>query len=132
MYFNLELDIPDQISTETIVSYNAPVSCDIASRASQFLKVKLESSIQCAQNKTCTVAVDAKGMLSAKLESLKNSNEVTDMLNFCFFKIFFVFFLNILLSIYFNSHHYFKLVLFLEKNIKNKSFFFKITTPFLI
>lgn len=63
---NLELDIPDQISTETTVSYNAPVSCDIASRASQSLKVKLESSIQCAQNKTCTVAVQAKGMYKYK------------------------------------------------------------------
>lgn len=59
-----KLDIPDQITTETIVSYNAPVGCDIASRASQSLKVKLESSIQCAQNKTCTVAVDAKDCAS--------------------------------------------------------------------
>lgn len=130
MYFNLELDIPNQISTETIVSYNAPVSCDIASRASQFLKVKLESSIQCAQNKTCTVAVDAKGILSAKLESLKNSNEVTDMLTFWFFKFFFCFFLNILLSIYFNSHHYSKLVLFLEKILKINHFFLRLQHPF--
>lgn len=80
MYFNVELDIPDQITTETIVSYNTPVSCDIASRASQSLKVKLESSIQCAQNKTCTVAVDAKGMLSTYFKSLKeNSNELRQM-----------------------------------------------------
>lgn len=60
------MDIPDQISTETIVSYNAPVSCDIAYKASQSLKVKLESSIQCAQNKTCTVTVEAKGMYKYK------------------------------------------------------------------
>lgn len=71
------MDIPDQIATETIVSYTAPVSCDIAFRASQALKMKLESSIQCAQNKTCTVTVDAKGMSSANLKSFKeNTNEL--------------------------------------------------------
>lgn len=62
IYSYLELDIPEQISTETLVSYNAPVSCDMASRASQALKVKLESTLQCARNKTCTVSVDAKGV----------------------------------------------------------------------
>lgn len=60
-YFDIELDIPDQISTETIVSYDIPVSCDIASRVSQSLKMKVQSLANCAQNKTCHVAVVAKG-----------------------------------------------------------------------
>lgn len=70
-----KLDIPDQITTETIVSYNTPVSCDIASRASQSLKVKLESSIQCAQNKTCTVAVDAKDCSSTNRKKRTASSQ---------------------------------------------------------
>lgn len=71
-----KLDIPDQITTETIVSYNAPVGCDIASKASQFLKVKLESSIQCAQNKTCIVAVEAKDC-SSTLRKKRTANSQT-------------------------------------------------------
>lgn len=65
--FHLELDIPDQISTETIVSYNIPMSCDIVSRASQSLKMKVHSLAKCAQNKTCHVDVAAKGKYMYKL-----------------------------------------------------------------
>lgn len=83
------MDIPDQITTETIVSYNAPVGCDIASKASQFLKVKLESSIQCAQNKTCIVAVEAKGKYKYKPKKFLKytivNNKSTNMWQcFCF------------------------------------------------
>lgn len=70
-----KLDIPDQIATETIVSYTAPVSCDIAFRASQALKMKLESSIQCAQNKTCTVTVDAKDCSSTNRKKRAASSQ---------------------------------------------------------
>lgn len=57
----LEIDIPVLIATETEVSYNAPLDCSKAFKASQNLRMKLESSLQCAQNKTCTVNVEAKG-----------------------------------------------------------------------
>ncbi|XP_056008481.1 uncharacterized protein LOC125664654 [Ostrea edulis] len=59
-----EVDIPEQISTITVVSYKDPIPCDKASQASQNLQQKLESSLQCAKNNTCTLAVEAKECLS--------------------------------------------------------------------
>lgn len=58
-YFK-DIDIPVLIATETEVSYNAPLDCSKAFKASQNLRMNLESSLQCAQNKTCTVNVQAK------------------------------------------------------------------------
>lgn len=126
MYFILELDIPDEITTETIVSYNAPVGCGIASRASQSLKVKLESSIQCAQNKTCTVAVDAKGMLSAKLESLTKKQRIKTHVKFLVFVFVFLLFLFFLIFYYVNMLTHIiipNLFCFKEKNKKKLNYF---------
>lgn len=53
--------MPALIATETEVSYNAPLECSKASKASQNLRMDLESSLQCAKNITCTVKVEAKG-----------------------------------------------------------------------
>lgn len=55
-----KVDIPEQISTTTFVSYKDPIACDKASSASKNLKEKMESSLQCAKNKTCIVTVEAK------------------------------------------------------------------------
>ena len=57
----VELEIPSQISTETVVSYGKPLPCDKAAKASERLKAQMESTLQCARNKTCKVTVEAKG-----------------------------------------------------------------------
>ena len=69
----LELEIPSQISTETLVSYGKPFPCDKASKASEALKAQLESTLQCARNKTCKVTVKTKDGLGIKL--IKCSSE---------------------------------------------------------
>nr|XP_022288701.1 sushi, von Willebrand factor type A, EGF and pentraxin domain-containing protein 1-like isoform X2 [Crassostrea virginica] len=55
-----KLEIPSQISTETVVSYGKPLPCDKAAKASERLKAQMESTLQCARNKTCKVTVEAK------------------------------------------------------------------------
>ena len=60
--FFVGIKVPDQISTETVVSYDKDYSCQEASKASQILRANLESSLPCARNTTCEVFVEAKGM----------------------------------------------------------------------
>lgn len=60
-----KIDLPVLIATETEVSYNAPLECSKSSKASQNLRINLESSLQCTQNKTCTVKVAANGCTSS-------------------------------------------------------------------
>ncbi|XP_062570057.1 uncharacterized protein LOC134232121 [Saccostrea cucullata] len=74
------VDVPEQISTITIVSYKDPIACDEASKASVNLKEKLETSVQCAKNKTCIVSVEAKECSSTnrkKRAASTQSQEVT-------------------------------------------------------
>lgn len=75
------IDIPVLIATETEVSYNAPLECSKASKASQNLRMNLESSLQCAQNKTCTVNVEAKDCTSSsrKKRSALTQNQLVTL-----------------------------------------------------
>nr|XP_022289245.1 sushi, von Willebrand factor type A, EGF and pentraxin domain-containing protein 1-like isoform X2 [Crassostrea virginica] len=58
-------NVPNEITTETVVSYDKGLSCQEASQASKILRTNLESSLPCARNSTCTVSVEAKECLSA-------------------------------------------------------------------
>lgn len=75
------INIPVLIATETEVSYNAPLECSKASKASQNLRMNLESSLQCAQNKTCTVNVEAKDCTSSlrKKRSALTQNQLVTL-----------------------------------------------------
>lgn len=80
------IDIPIWIATETEVSYNAPLECSKASMASQNLRMNLESSLQCARNKTCTVKIEAKDCTtsSRKKRSALTQNQLITLTSIIF------------------------------------------------